>query len=167
MWPYIVAGVVAGGALIYKWAEGASAPPPVPAPIPRVNPLQNVVFQPSAPVAPAPSQGTAQPHKVPGGTYVYTGAQASPADVQATANALAAVDPTVKSSEQLVRNFQDAAGLAQRPGGPGWDQVQPTGTDGRYGHDVAAILAQYVPNAPPASATRPTWWGPTSTYHNP
>ncbi len=164
MWPYVVAGIAAGGAILYKLAESAlpKAPTPTKIPPPGVTP-----WHPAAPaVKPEPSQGTATPHVVPGGSFVYTGAQASPADVQAAANALAAVDPTLKQNEQLVRNFEDAAGLAQRPGGPGWDQVHPTGTDGRYGHDVAAVLSKYVAHAPPPSPTRPAWWGAPGRYTN-
>lgn len=164
MWPWIVAGAAGAAVLLYKVVASASEEPPKPAPAKPPMPL-NVKPPPKA-VPAAPSHGTAIPHTVPGGAFVYTGAQAAPADVQAAANALAAVDPTQKSSEQLVRNFQDTAGLAQRPGGAGWDSVQPTGTDGRYGHDVRAVLGKYVSNPPPASATRPTWWGAPGGYRN-
>ncbi len=159
MWPYLAAGAVAAGALAYKLLHKPAAVKPKPAP----GPFKPVVY--NKPV-PAPSHGTSTAHTVPGGHFVYTGAQAPQAEVQAAADALAAVDPTLKQNEQLVRNFQDAAGLAQRPGGPGWDQVQPTGTDGRYGHDVRAVLGQYVSNPPPASATRPSWWGNVGAYTN-
>lgn len=161
MWPWLVAGGVGVAVLLYKLVARADEPEPSPKPSPRPGPFKPVV----APKV-APSHGTAQAHTVPGGHFIYTGAQAPAVQVQAAANALAAVDPTLQQNQQLVRNFQDAAGLAQRPGGPGWDQVQPTGTDARYGHDVAAVLGQYVPNPPPASSTRPTWWGPPGKYYN-
>ena len=70
--------------------------------------------------------------------------------VQAAA-ALAAVDPCLKANEQIVRNFQSAAGL---------------GVDGRYGPGVAAALKRYQPNAPPACSPRPAWWGASGTSAN-
>src|SRR3974390_3132400 len=106
MWPWIVAGVTAAGLLVYKIASASEEPTPKPTPKP--GPFKPVV--PSKPVAPARSQGTAQPHTVPGGHFTYTGAQAAPDKLQAAATALAAGDPTLKQNEQLVRNFPDAAG---------------------------------------------------------
>jgi hypothetical protein len=117
------------------------------------------------PFSPPPGPPVA-PHKVPGGTYVYTGPQAAPDVLGSAAAALAAVNPCDASNEQLVRNFQSAAGLAQIPGGAGWNSVSPAGTDGRYGHDVSAILQKYQPHAPPGCSVRPSWWGPPGTYKN-
>jgi hypothetical protein len=114
--------------------------------------------------------GANDPDSPPGG-WVYTAPVAPVSTIQAAATALAAVDPCNPANEQLVRNFQAAAGLAQLNGGPGWDQVNPQGTDGRYGGDAAKALAQYVNNAPAAcysdsNPTRPAWWGPIGTYTN-
>ena len=160
MWPVIAAAAaVAAGAyaIITDFMPKKALKPPPPGVLPP------------KPVTPLPLPVTpVAPHKVPGGLYVYTAPQAAPDLVQAAATALAAVNPGVQSSEQLVRNFQGAAGLAQLNGGPGWDSVSPPGTDGRYGHDVAAVLSKYVPNAP-APCTRATvnWWGKVGSYTNP
>lgn len=170
MWGWIVAGVVGGVVLLYEVvANAAVKPSPKPSPKPKPSNgglLLNVKPPKPKQAEPTPSQGTSTPYTVPGGGFVYTGAQAPAERLQAAARALAAVDPTKKQNEQLVRNFQDAAGLAQRPGGLGWDLVQPTGTDGRYGHDVAAVLGRYIDHPPPVSSIRPNWWGRPGSYTN-
>jgi hypothetical protein len=122
------------------------------------------VVSPTAPIV--VSQQPVMPHKVPGGTYVYTAPQAAPDVLQTAATQLAALNPCDASSEQAVRNFQAAAGLAQLNGGAGWNAVNPPGTDGRYGHDVAALLSKYVSHAPAPCSPRPSWWGPPGTYKN-
>jgi hypothetical protein len=152
-----IVGLAAGAFALFEVLDDVLPQKPVPKIIPPTpGTVKPIVLPPEAPVV---------PHKVPGGTYVYTAPQAAPDLVQAAATALAAVNPCLKTSEQLVRNFQGAAGLAQLTG-PGASAVQPAGTDGRYGHDVAAVLAKYVPNAPPPCATRPAWWGAVGSYSN-
>lgn len=120
---------------------------------------------------PPPSMGNNDPDAPPGG-WVYNAPVAPAPTIQQTAAALAALDPCDPKNAQAVRNFQAAAGLAQINGGPGWDQVNPPGTDGRYGGDTAKALATYVQNAPApcysnAHPQRPGWWGPVGTYTNP
>lgn len=120
---------------------------------------------------PPPKMGNNDPDAPPGG-WAYNAPVAQPSALQQAAQALAKLDPCNPASEQAVRNFQAAAGLAQINGGPGWNAVSPPGTDGRYGGDTALALAKYVPNAPPAcysnsNPTRPGWWGPPGTYANP
>jgi hypothetical protein len=119
---------------------------------------------------PPPHMGTNDPDSPPGG-WSYNAPVAPPSLLSQTAAALAAVDPCDPKNVQLVRNFQSAAGLAQINGGPGWDQVSPPGTDGRYGGDTAKALAQYVQTAPApcysnANPSRPAWWGAPGTYTN-
>jgi hypothetical protein len=159
----ILVGVAAGLGVLYEILDSVLPKPPVPKiviPPPGVKPsgggtVKPIVLPPETPVV---------PHSVPGGSWVYTAPQAAPDLVQSTATALAAVDPYLKSSEQIVRNFQGAAGLAQLTG-PGANAVNPPGTDGRYGHDVAAVLGKYA-NAPLVSPTRASWWGPIGSYQN-
>lgn len=86
-------------------------------------------------------------------TYNYTG-QAT-ANVQAAAQALAAVDPCQCANVALVRAFQYAAGL-----------TVDGQTDGRYGSNTATVLGRYVPNPPAACATQ-SWQGADGTYTNP
>jgi hypothetical protein len=115
--------------------------------------------------------GNNDPDAPPGG-WVYNAPVAQPSALQAAATALAAANPCLPSSEQLVRNFQAAAGLAQLNAAGNWQAASPPGTDGRYGGDTALALAKYVPNAPPACysnaspSNRPAWWGPPSTFTN-
>jgi hypothetical protein len=153
----VIVAVLAGVGVVYEVFDDLLPSKPLPKVLPPApGTTKPIVLPPQVPVT---------PHVVPGGTYVYTAPQAAPDLVQASANALAAVNPCDKSSEQLVRNFQGAAGLAQLTA-PGASSVTPPGTDGRYGHDVAAVLAKYVPNAPPPCATRPSWWGAVGAYVN-
>jgi hypothetical protein len=120
---------------------------------------------------PPPKMGNNDPDAPPGG-WVYNAPVASAQTVQQAAAALAAVNPCLQSSEQLVRNFQAAAGLAQLNAAGNWSAVSPPGTDGRYGGDAAKAMAQYVQNPPPACysnanpSNRPAWWGPPSTFTN-
>jgi len=119
----------------------------------------------------APKMGNNDPDAPPGG-WVYNAPVASVQTVQQAAAALAAVNPCLQSSEQLVRNFQAAAGLAQLNASGDWNSVSPPGTDGRYGGDAAKAMAQYVQNPPPACysnanpGSRPAWWGAPSTFSN-
>src|SRR5271166_9156 len=119
---------------------------------------------------PSPKLGNNDPDAPPGG-WAYNGSVSS--NVQQAATALAAVDPCQKSSEQLVRNFEAAAGMTITGGTGDPNAVTPPGTDGRYGGDVAAALAQYVSNPPQACYSnanpnsRPSWWGSPGTYTNP
>ena len=119
----------------------------------------------------SPKMGPNDPDSPPGG-WVYNAPVASVQTVQQAAAALAAVNPCLQSSEQLVRNFQAAAGLAQLNASPGWNSVTPPGTDGRYGGDAAKAMAQYVTNPPPACysnanpSNRPVWWNAPGTYTN-
>ena len=156
----ILLGIAGGVGVLYEILDSVLPTKPIPKvviPPPGVNPgpVKPIVLPPEVPTV---------PHQVPGGTWVYTAPQAAPDLVQSTANALAAVDPYLQENEQVVRNFQGAAGLAQLTG-PGANNVSPAGTDGRYGHDVAAVLGKYA-NAPLVSPTRAVWWGPVGTYTN-
>lgn len=119
---------------------------------------------------PSPKMGVNDPDAPPGTGWAYNGSVTS--SVQAAAQALAAVDPCAQSSEQLVRNFQAAAGLSITGGLGDPNAVSPPGTDGRYGGDTAKALALYVSNAPAAcysfaNPNRPSWWGAVRTYTNP
>jgi hypothetical protein len=97
--------------------------------------------------------GSLGPSNQSGQTYNYTGQATS--NVQAAAQALAAVDPCQCANVALVRAFQRAAGLTVNGM-----------TDGRYGSNTAAVLAQYVPNAPAACSVQ-SWQGAEGTYDNP
>ncbi len=164
MWPLIGAGaaVLAIGFEAYEHFFPKKLKMPPPGVLPNVFPP--VPGQPVAPLV--VSQQPVAPHKVPGGGFVYTAPQAPPDVLMMAAKALAAVNPCDASSEQFVRNFQAAAGLAQLNGGAGWNSVSPPGTDGRYGHDVAAVLQKYVSHAPPPCVPRPSWWGRPGAYTN-
>jgi hypothetical protein len=148
------------------FAAPKAAPKPVTCPNGTPAPGGNTA------ACPPPQMGNNDPDAPPGG-WVYNAPVAAPSAVQAAATALAAVNPCLQSSEQLVRNFQAAAGLAQLNASGNWNAVSPPGTDGRYGGDAALALAQYVPNAPPACYSnanpnnRPSWWGPAGTFTNP
>lgn len=110
-----------------------------------------------------------------GQTYDYNGQVQ--ADVMAKAQALAAVNPCDKANEQVVRDFQGAAGLVTLPGSPSvapdWNQVTPPGTDGRYASNTRDTLAKVLgvdPSAVPAPCVRGstvTWWGPPGSDVNP
>jgi hypothetical protein len=163
-------GSIAGlfGLGLFEKAHAATSPP-LP-PMPSTCPDGSLAPGGNTAACPPPKMGPNDPDSPPGG-WQYNASVASPQTVQAAAAALAAVNPCLPSSEQLVRNFQAAAGLAQLNTSPGWNAVNPPGTDGRYGGDTAKAMAQYVPNPPAAcysniSTSRPAWWGPVGGYTN-
>ncbi len=81
---------------------------------------------------------------------------------------LASVDPYDIKNAWIVRMWEWAAGLTQTPGGPGWNQVEPPGTDGRYGRDAHDAMVKYgIPNPPAVASKRPAWWGVEHAYANP
>ncbi len=163
----VVAAVGVIAYILFSSKTASAAPQPAPAPkcpdgsMPPGGNLTN---------CPPPHMGPNDPDAPPGG-WAYNGSVS--ANVQQAATALAAVDPCQQSSEQLVRNFQAAAGLSITGGIGDPNAVNPPGTDGRYGGDAETALAQYVPNPPAACYSnanpnsRPSWWGAPGTYTNP
>ncbi len=177
-WHVGVAALAVGavGAILLA-SSTASAAPAKPKPVPPPPPQPKCPdgsLAPNGDVTKCPllgqNLGQNDPTSPPGG-WSYNGNVQS--DVVTKAQALAAVDPCAKQNEQIVRDFQGAAGLAQINGGPGWDQVSPPGTDGRYGGDdqkaLAAILGVSISQVPQTCFAngRPGWWGAVGTYTNP
>ena len=174
-----LAGSIAGIALLglYEKLFAATAKPAAPAQqpllvlIPTTCPDGTLAPNGSLAACASPKMGPNDPDSPPGG-WVYNAPVASTQTVQQAAAALAAVNPCLQSSEQLVRNFQAAAGLAQLNAAGDWNAVSPPGTDGRYGGDCAIAMKQYVTNPPPACYSnanpnnRPAWWGPAGTFTN-
>lgn len=125
---------------------------------------------------PPPGQlGNNDPDSPPGG-WTYNGTVGDPASIAAAIAAFKAAvgaagsnpacDPNVR---QATRNLQAALGLAQINGGPGWNAVNPPGTDGRYGGDVYKAASVYDSSMPQpfysnSQPVRPSCWGPPGTY---
>jgi hypothetical protein len=149
-----VAVAVGGGVVLAVVAAGifehfAHAAPAVPAP--STCPDGSAI--PAGGISQCGALGnTLGPSNQSNQTYNYTGQPT--ADVQAAANALAAVDPCQCANVMLVRAFQAAAGL-----------TVSGQTDGRYGSNTATVLGRYVSNPPAACATQP-WEGAEGTYTN-
>ena len=143
-----VVGAVVIAAIAEHYAHASPAAPSGGCTCPNGTPCPN------GDVTQCPQLGTSLgPSSNSGQTYNYNGS--ATANLQAAAQALAAVDPCNCANVAAVRAFQLAAGLTVNGS-----------TDGRYGSNTQAVLANLVPNAPAACATQ-SWWGAPGTYTNP